>query len=105
MDGRRTGMRAVPAEPAESHPAVAVLRALPAGAVHERQPLAEDVDARETDILEDVAAALTFEERQPQQENDARAELERFLCELLRQLERRVGDDAVTTFRWRALHQ
>ena len=87
-------MRAVPDEPGEGHAGIA-LAAFPAVAVHHRQPLAEDENARESALFQEHAAALGFIEGRPQQHDHARAQIERVLDELLDQLVGGISNDAL----------
>ena len=66
--------------------------------MHHRQPLAEDVHASQAAALEDVAAPVAFEERQSQQHDHLRTEVERMSNELLSKLVRRIGDDCLDLF-------
>src|SRR6516225_747448 len=81
-------------------------RALPAGAVHHRQPLAKNVDTLEPAGFEDCAAPLALEERQAQQHVHARAEQQRVAHELIGELERWISDDRADVIgRRTVLHQ
>src|SRR5260370_24027038 len=88
----RPGMRTVPAKPAEAHAAIC-LRPSPACAMHHRKPFAKDVNASEPTVFQDSAAAVGFEECQPQKHDHARAELERVLHEFVGELERWIRED------------
>ena len=85
-------MLTVPDEPCEGSRARCP-RPRPPGTVHHRQSVAEHVHARERASVEDRRAARGFQEGQPQQYHDARAQIERVADEPISELEWRVRDD------------
>jgi hypothetical protein len=98
INGRRADVAAVPNKPAERHAGIC-FAALPTIAMHHRQAFAENVHARQPAPLENPAAPLTLEERQPQQHDHERREFERVRDEFLGDLIGRIGQNALAAGR------
>jgi hypothetical protein len=58
--------------------------------MHHREPIAEDAHAREPAAVEDGSAPSRLEDREPQQHENSRHELERVRDELICNPERRI---------------
>jgi hypothetical protein len=73
--------------------------------VHHRQPVREHVDPGQPTIVENVGAALGFEEGEPHQHRDMRHKLERMPNKFTGALVGRIGEDRLHAVRGALLFQ
>src|SRR5215468_10605004 len=91
-------MTAVPDHPTKRHARIR-FAPFPSRSVHHGEAFAKTMDSRQAAILKDVAPPLALVEGQPHQHDHERADFDSVRDELLGQLVRWIGNDALTSAR------